>query len=304
MRPRHMKRSSPPKERFPINSDVLEHSGPWQTYAGGSPAQWPISALVIGNAATTEFAGVLARLSARLDLQVAATIEAALAEIGAEPDLVVLLATRPGEFAGSDIDLLRRAAPLARIVAVLGSWHEGETRTGRPWPAVERVNWAASPAWCERELAALEQGVAGTLSLAATATDEERLLHLVGMESHEESAGIVEIVAANSGMRAFLADACRVAGYQPFVIDIGLPSNAVAPVAGLFDVAGSVADSFAEIEAIVQRGPRMPWIVLASYPRATDRELILRAGAAELVAKPVMVSDLMATIERLRAETH
>src|SRR5206468_630467 len=47
---------------------------------------------------------------------------------------------------------LRRAAPLAGVVALLGSWCEGETRTGRPLSGVQRLYWYDFPAWWRRQL--------------------------------------------------------------------------------------------------------------------------------------------------------
>lgn len=102
------------------------------------------------------------------------------AEFDDEPDLCVLLASRPGEFSQAAVDRIRRAAPLARIVGLLGAWCEGEARSGHLWPAVPRIYWHRWQEWFQGELATLTAGRCGTLSLPLTTTDEERLLHAGG----------------------------------------------------------------------------------------------------------------------------
>ena len=49
-------------------------------------------------------------------------------------DLIVVAQAYPGQYAADRIDGLRRLAPLARVIGLLGSWCEGEVRSGRPWP--------------------------------------------------------------------------------------------------------------------------------------------------------------------------
>src|SRR3954462_14967953 len=57
------------------------------------------------------------------------------------PELIIVAQNRPDSICSDRLDHLRRDAPLAGIVALLGSWCEGETRTRRPWPGVHRVYW-------------------------------------------------------------------------------------------------------------------------------------------------------------------
>ena len=108
---------------------------------------------------------------------------------------------------------MRRAAPLCRFVALAGSWCEGESRSGRPLPAVPRVYWHQWSAWFDRELAELGGGRSGTLSLPLTATEEERLLR--GAETGRPRAcGTIAIYGTERESAAMLADACRACGYE------------------------------------------------------------------------------------------
>src|SRR5258705_5401329 len=68
------------------------------------------------------------------------------------PELIVVAQSRPDAICTNELNQLRRASPLAGIVALLGSWCEGETRTGRPVPGVGRLYWYEFPAWWRRQL--------------------------------------------------------------------------------------------------------------------------------------------------------
>lgn len=58
-----------------------------------------------------------------------------------DPHQILFVQTRPGQFHQSDVNRLRTLAPLARISLLLGSWCEGETRSGFPLIDVPRLAW-------------------------------------------------------------------------------------------------------------------------------------------------------------------
>jgi hypothetical protein len=81
------------------------------------------------------------------------------ADVGNKPpELIVMAQSRPGVFIGRNVERLRRSVPLAGIVALAGSWCEGETRTGRPISGVLRLYWYEFPNWWSRQLALLSAG--------------------------------------------------------------------------------------------------------------------------------------------------
>ena len=54
-------------------------------------------------------------------------------------DLVVIAQAEPGQFSLETIEQLQMQFGNTPLVAVLGSWCEGEQRTGQPWPGVLRI---------------------------------------------------------------------------------------------------------------------------------------------------------------------
>jgi CheY-like chemotaxis protein len=75
----------------------------------------------------------------------------ALAEGQLVADAIVLAQAFPGQFSHQAVDRLRRLAPLTRVLGLMGSWCEGEMRTGSPWPGAVRTYWHQWPARCEPE---------------------------------------------------------------------------------------------------------------------------------------------------------
>ena len=74
-----------------------------------------------------------------------------LAEGLPAPHGIVLAQAYPGQFSPVAIDRLRNLAPLARLIAILGSWCEGEPRSGHPLPGVIRIYWHQAAERIRRE---------------------------------------------------------------------------------------------------------------------------------------------------------
>src|SRR5262245_23662353 len=57
------------------------------------------------------------------------------------PHAILFFQSRPGQISCREVECQHARAPLARLVALVGPWCEGEQRSGRPWPGVVRVPW-------------------------------------------------------------------------------------------------------------------------------------------------------------------
>jgi hypothetical protein len=138
-----------------------------------------LSILFLGDPHRPEFQQARASLDrwgAVTEFADADTATAALGEGNVAADVIVVAQAFPAQFSHRAIDGLRRAAPLARVLGLMGSWCEGETRSGSPWPATARTYWHQWPARCNRQLHRLATGETCSWALPPTATDEERLL--------------------------------------------------------------------------------------------------------------------------------
>jgi hypothetical protein len=151
----------------------------------------PLSILFLGDPSRPEFQQARASLNTWgvvAEFADADTATAALGKGRVLPDAIVVAEASPGQFSHRAIDGLRRLAPLARILGLMGSWCEGETRSGSPWPAAVRTYWHQWPTRCNRQLRRLALGEACSWALPATATDEERLLTDLSQDEHARAS--------------------------------------------------------------------------------------------------------------------
>jgi len=235
----------------------------------------------------------------------AADVDDAIEMLGAadDPPALLVLAQRwPGEFSLAAVDRLRRSAPLAPVVGLLGSWCEGEARTGSPWPGVPRVYWHQWPAACRRELARLRNDAPSPWSLPATATDEERLL--VGDPSpRAPQSGLAVVMTPGFAMFEWIARALRRRGLATAWLRPGEPVRLAGATAGLFDTAQMDAWQSDRLRRFTQALGPVPVLALVGFPRVEDRDRALAAGAAAVLAKPFLLEDLDDELDRLSRQT-
>ena len=142
---------------------------------------------LLGNADHPEFAEAMSLLRATARPE---TAHAAL------PELIVVAQARPGEVTHREVKLIQHQHPLAGTVALLGSWCEGELRSGRALSGVTRVYWHQ---FVERAEAALaEQGDFAGWRLPRTATAIDVSLQLRRQKARPLTGPSVGILASRS----------------------------------------------------------------------------------------------------------
>ena len=258
--------------------------------------------LLIGDVRRREFLAADAAMERLGDVVRAADIDAAggtVDEGTLAPDVIVLAQAYPGEFAPEAVDRLRRLAPLARIVGLLGSWCEGETRTGEPWSCVIRLYWHQWLPQAERELGRLLAGRRSAWALPATATDDERLL--AGERGERPPDGsLVVLCVRRSEMHNWLAAACHRQGYATVWLRPGEPIRIEGARAAIFDDGNGDGgpEAMAELRRLAIGLGQTPIIALLSFPRIEDHDRAAAAGAAAVLSKPLLLDDLFQQLER------
>ncbi len=255
-----------------------------------------LSILLIGDLNRAEFREAqeaARRLGDLLGVSDAAAAADAIASGRTTPDLIVVAQAFPGEFSAAAIERLRRLAPLARVVGLLGPWCEGETRTGKPWPAAIRLYWHQWLPRAAEDLRRLDGGQTSNWSLPVTASEEERLLAMAD-RPWQQRRGRVAIHSPWAEMHAWLADACRLRGYTPVRLSAaaGPCDRGAAADALLFDGTDCQDHELAELARLAAVVRPAPVVVLLDFPRVEDRDRALAAGAAAVLAKPLLLEDL------------
>ncbi|MDZ7619387.1 MAG: hypothetical protein U1E05_20495 [Patescibacteria group bacterium] len=242
----------------------------------------PSSILLVGRVGRAEFREAAASLHQLARVTTAcspAEAEQVLADGRCPADLIVVAQSFPGEFSTAAIDRLRRRAPLARVIGLLGSWCEGEVRSGEPWPATIRVYWHQWRDRCAAELQRLHAARPAAWSLPATATEEERLL-LDSLEPLPAGSGLIAVRSASFDMADWLCDACRRQGYATVWLDHCRIPRIEGAAAGLIDLADAAADDLAELAHFAARLHPAPVLALMHFPRAQHVRLAMEHGAA------------------------
>jgi len=254
----------------------------------------PLDILLLGGAECPEFEWPLQQMEAVSKVVSVRGVDAALdylRESARPPDLIVVAQAFPAAFSHSQLNALHRAAPLSRVVALLGSWCEGESRTGDPWPAAIRVYWYRWPAFFADELSRMYAAEPPSWSLPLTASDEERSL-LAAAQPLVQTAGLIAVAAHDSQTAGWLADACSTRGYAT----VWLTSRRTPLVTG---VAAVVADlphflrrDRDRLAGLARQFHPAPVVALLNNPRVEEWKQAWEAGAGAVVAKPLELTDL------------
>ena len=257
--------------------------------------------LLVGSTEHPEFATARQWLNEHLELATAPDVERALEQLRAadDPHVILLVQARRDTISQLQIEQLHRAAPLARLVGLLGSWCEGEVRSGRPWTGVKRIYWHQ---WTPQLLATTDNGpdpdrLVGPWNLPRTATSAEHLLQF-RREHRRSPGGIIGISALSFSDFDTLADVCRVGGFSA----LWLKDPETIHLRGLSAILCSGGTSHGHdlhrIEELIQQFSGLPVVAVLGYPRLEDRQRVLAAGAAGLLSKPYLVDDLLVKLNQ------
>ena len=262
-----------------------------------------LAILWVGDAERPEFSPAAAELADLGQLTTRPELAAAFAWLrDAEPtaDVMVLAQAYPGQFAQAAVDALRRLAPLARMISLLGSWCEGELRSGTPLAGTIRLYWHQWPARGRPELLRLARGDAALWALPATATDEDRLLAAAG--DGAKRSGLVLVYAAEKTQAEWLMAACRLRGYTAVHMASATATQVEGAAAAIFDGGEFCPHEAEELRALAAAMPGVPIVALLEFPRIEDYHRALACGARAILSKPLVVDDLYWQLDQFHAE--
>jgi hypothetical protein len=316
-----------------LGTSVSSRSAPDHTK--GSPistpphSATPLSILFLGDATRPEFhesRANLERWGSIADFDDVDSATAALSDDRLSPDLVVLAQAFPGQFSHQVIDRLRRLAPLARLLGLMGSWCEGEMRSGSPWPATVRTYWHQWPARGGRQLRRLAMGQSCSWALPLTATDEERLLAdaasppcspkrvspMCATAWNKQcrpgtplppplvpcSGALVVVYSHSREMADWLSAACRGRRLATIWQRDPVFAHVQGAMAAIFDGTDLCGDECDALRRVADALRPTPVIALLSFPRIDDHNRALSAGASTVLSKPLLVEDLLEALDR------
>jgi CheY-like chemotaxis protein len=265
------------------------------------PSVSEISILLVGDSDRSEFRearSALGRLGRVADFPEVESAAAALSAGQVAADVIVVAQAFAGQFSQRAIDRLRRTAPLARVLGLLGSWCEGEMRTGKPWPGAIHIYWHQWPPRCDQELGRMCRGESSAWGLPPTAIEEERLL--LGADSPmPKQQGLIAIYTRLLEMQDWLSAALRRRGCSTVWLRPPHSPGVEGAAAAIFDGSDCRGQQLSQLEHLAATLRPAPIIALLDFPRVEDRNRALAAGAAAVVSKPLHLDDLFWELDRL-----
>jgi len=226
-----------------------------------------------------------------------------------KPELIVIAQSRPGEVGQDAVQQLQRRSPLAGAVALLGSWCEGESRTGRPWPGVARLYWYEFPAWWRRQLALRASGRCpdwarpGEWEIGSRIADYRSIASAIRNSpstSRDLPSGVIVLSVPTRDTREALSDILCEAGFATVWQRNGQPECDVhGAAAGIWD-GGQLDEREADGLAIFCRKlsrDAAPVIALLDFPRRDRVQRARELGAAAVLGKPWRNEALLATLQ-------
>lgn len=204
------------------------------------------------------------------------------------PSDILLFQSLRGEFPAQQVNLLRMRFPLASFCCVLGSWIEGETRSGQPLTGVYRVS--------SQQFVSMMRTKTRTWNgwPTTTAADE----HWMETSNHEPSLPNrqnrkVLVVGYDHSLVEALASACSELG---FTATTGTPKPTETPKdvnCIIYDATRNRPQRIDDIRRFRELSPRTHLVVLIDFPRVEEREEMIRGGANEVLSKPFDLSQLL-----------
>ncbi|WP_442481744.1 hypothetical protein [Aeoliella sp. SH292] len=247
----------------------------------------PLRVLAIGDLEHDEFSRAVELIEQ--DAIVELTRHAEASEEPSPFELLVAFQSRPSNIDPTLIDGLRARMPLAGMAVVLGSWCEGEMRTGAPLPHCERVFWYQFAPWWQTVRAAWIENRPAHWQLAP---GDDRPI------TRPASPKLIAIDTADHDSAHALLDACETLGmagaWSPRHDRRPLTTHASAGV-----WVGAQLDKVEEqqLASFRQSLPEhTPLVVLLDFPRRDRVERALELGATEVLGKPWRVEQLGAAV--------
>ena len=219
-------------------------------------------------------------------------------------DLVILAESRRGQMDRKTVETLQKSLPTSPMVSLLGSWCEGEQRSGDAIPGVVRVYWHQWEGRYKDFLNALSEDKVANWALPATANESDRIQAAVPAESErnlqrphflsQTSPGMIGVSTRKRESYEMLADAVSTSDWNAFWIEqSSLPASRMPEFRVICIEADSVSD---EIERRVSQFkkayPMVPIIAVLNFPRVDDAYNAQSMGIHRVVSKPFQLVDL------------
>ena len=213
-------------------------------------------------------------------------------------DLVIIAQSRRDQFELEVIENIQSRFGQSPIVAVLGSWCEGEMRSGHPWPGVIRIYWHQ---WAGRYEAFTQQmeshGISSWHVPRTSSRGGSNPCFTLARPRIQKSNGLESVPGLELNLKWFTTP------FESFDWESRWVERCVwdATSAQLLNPICIEADSLTpELEQRIawlrSEYPSAGFVMILNFPRINDVEDLAKMGIAHVVSKPFELNDLQAAI--------
>ncbi len=211
-----------------------------------------------------------------------------------QPDLVVVCQARRGSIACADSEQLIEQFPLSMRVVLLGSYCEGERRSGQPLEGWHRRFWHQWPAFWGVLEKVFQDQLDHPFRLPATATDGDLLFRYNALAEQVLAAQYRICVDCRwRSEQQWFNDLFEHHGCRIVPLSEKDQADAILVVRDSFDVSSQHVVGQLKLEL-----PSKPIVLTLNFPRIQEFCQAAKMGIAAVIARPFVNLELLYSVEQ------
>ena len=214
-------------------------------------------------------------------------------------DLIVMAESRRDQIQPETMEWLRQKFSGVPIVNLLGSWCEGEMRSGSPLPGVIRVYWHQWSGQYAQFVNQLKENSITDWHLPATTTIADRLQSSTTPVDLQNE--IIGVSAWTQTQYEMLADSLKTMGYRSRWLERSTwDAEAIRILSAIcIDANSMTQDLTNRLQWLKTTFPQRPMILILNFPRENDVASAKSLGVEEVLSKPFDLADLLTALIRV-----
>ena len=221
---------------------------------------------------------------------------------GRQFHLIVLAQSRRDQISQSTIDFLRSELFEVPIVLLLGSWCEGENRSGKPLQGVNQVLWHQWDSRFERFCIQMKEGLKSDWHQPLTASVSDRVRDFAPDSAISEMLQGKKVLVSSEDSTTFESISDMLSIYQCAGFWAESRESGAADVDAIcVDGNGASEELIDRIVNLKAKFENVPVSVMLNFPRQQDLDSLMAVGVKEVVSKPYTHNEFLHSLTRSMA---